>query len=63
MEPGRLDAAKRGETFYEGRECIRGHGRTRYVLSGTCRECQRLKSLARYERVKAEIVAARNGEA
>lgn len=59
MEPERLEAARKGETFYEGKECIRGHGTTRYVMSGTCRECQREKSLKRYQRVKEQLQAAR----
>lgn len=61
MEPERLEAAKRGETFYEGKECKRGHGTTRYVISSMCRECQREKSARRYTYIKEQIKAAREG--
>lgn len=59
MEESRLKAAKNGETFYEGKECIRGHGTTRYVLSGMCRECQKQKSARRYAYIKEVVKTAR----
>ena len=61
MDPERIEAARNHETFYEGKECKRGHGTTRYVISGVCRECQREKSARRYELVKEQLRAAREG--
>lgn len=63
MDPERIEAARRGETFYEGKECAKGHGTTRYVLSGQCRECQIQKSRQSYRKIKEKLFGARTGEA
>lgn len=60
MEQERIEAARRGETFFEGKECVKGHGTTRYVLSGQCRECQLEKARLSYRRIKERLFGARN---
>lgn len=46
----RNDARADGDTyFYTGRECKRGHLERRYVSSGTCLGCERLRDKERYE--------------
>lgn len=59
MDPNRLDAARRNEPFYEGAECPRGHGTTRYTTSGKCRECAKERARLQYIRVSEQIKAAR----
>lgn len=61
MDESRIKAAKRGERFFEGRECVHGHGTTRYVLSGCCKVCARDKAKASYQRMKARLVGAEGG--
>lgn len=62
MEPERLAAAKARETFYEGKECPRGHGTTRYVISGKCRECTRERAKIHYYRIADQLRAARGSD-
>lgn len=59
MEKERLEAAQRGESFYEGKECPRGHGTTRYVVSGKCRECTKERAKIHYYKIADQIKAAR----
>jgi hypothetical protein len=61
VEPERMAAARAGKTFYEGKECPRGHGTTRYVISGKCRECMKERARINYYKIADQIKAARGG--
>jgi hypothetical protein len=53
---GRVVAARRGlSRYFTGEPCARGHLAERYVLSGTCLECNRLGSAARMAEHRAEL--------
>ena len=48
----RLQAAKRGEIKYRGRECHANHGGIRYTSNGICVECMKGKAKARVDKVR-----------
>lgn len=51
-ESPRHEAAKRGDRFYEGRECSTCGATTRYVLTRACVFCTKEKSKAERIRVR-----------
>jgi len=59
MDESRIKAAKRGNRFYQGRECAHGHGTTRYVMSGCCLICAKEKSRQSYMRTKDRLLGAK----
>lgn len=61
MEKERLEAARAGESLYEGKECPRGHGTTRYTVSGKCRECTKERAKIHYYKIADQLKAARDG--
>lgn len=61
MDEARIKAAQRGSKFFEGKNCIHGHGTTRYVMSGCCKVCASEKAKASYRKIKAKLVSAKGG--
>ena len=54
----KAEAIERGRHLYQGKPCKKsGHSGLRYVTTGHCAECQRIKMLARYNESR------RNGHA
>lgn len=55
-------AAKNGLTIYNSdKPCAHGHGRQRYMTTGQCVVCTKLRAKARQEKLKALRDAARSG--
>lgn len=55
----RLEAAKRGETIYEGKPCKHGHGVKRYTSNGVCIECTALRSTERTGKIRDALREAK----
>lgn len=51
----RLQAAKRGEIKYLGRECHAKHGGIRYTSNGVCVECMKEKAKTRIDAIRDEL--------
>ena len=61
MDSIRFEAAKRGERHYEGTPCKRCGSTLRYVMTGSCVECTKAKSLAHRLKVQEQLRQAREG--
>jgi hypothetical protein len=59
MEEARLQAAYRGASRYQGKECRRCKSTERYVTSSTCCQCQHDRNLRDRQRIATLQHAAR----
>ena len=59
MEPkSKQDAKRDGDTYYfTGKPCLRGHVSIRYVSSGNCLDCEKLRDKRRYPKERENRIA------
>lgn len=55
MDSLRFEAAKRGEKHFDGTPCRRCGATLRYVMTGSCVECTKAKSLAHRLKVQEKL--------
>ena len=49
------------QLYYPGPDCVRGHGAQRYIATGECVECKRLKGIRRRRYAKSKSLDDRDG--
>lgn len=61
MDSNRLKAAKEGKTHYDGSACKTCGETMRYVSTGQCVACNKIRTYSQREKIRDLIRAAREG--